>query len=342
MISSQTSRTIQWPVALPSCTVLVCTRRRPGELSRCLESLRKLRYPQFAILVIENDASSSEAEEIARANDAEYRLCTRRGLSAARNFGVRLCNTELIAFLDDDAICDPDWLSQAVPLFGDPGIFAVTGKISFHKDGGFASAASYEFDPGDRIVSGQSPDWFGMANFGGLGLGSNFIIRKSAWETVGGFDERLGRGSPLHCSEENDFLFRLLDSGMSVATRSQAIVRHPTPRPCNAEERIRSIASATVTVSMLAIEHPRHLLKLAKYLWGALTRKPQPWRDRPAHLFDNMASRKTVYSALARGPFIYLSATLNQIRQGTPHFLPSLEEPGYSSTSSEGVDLRAS
>ena len=329
-------------MVLPSCTVVVCTRRRPKELSRCLESLRKLRYPQVSVLVIENDASSTEAEEIARSYDAQYHLCTRRGLSAARNFGVRLCNTELIAFIDDDATCDPDWLSQAVPLFGDPAVFAVTGKILFHADGNFFSPAAHEFDPADRIVSNQTSDWFGMANFGGLGLGSNFLIRKSAWHRIGGFDERLGRGSPLHCSEENDFLFRLLDAGMSVATRSQAIVRHPTPKPCSAEEATRSIASATVMVSMLGIEHPRHLLRLAKYLWGAVVRKPQPWRERPAHLFGNMASRKTVYAALARGPFIYLSATLNQIRLGTPHFLAGLSESGLADRVSESADVRAS
>ena len=75
--------------ARPSCTVIVCTRRRPIRLRRCLESLRRLDYPNAAVLVVENDSASTEAKAIAFEYGAGYRLCARQGLSAARNLGVR-------------------------------------------------------------------------------------------------------------------------------------------------------------------------------------------------------------------------------------------------------------
>jgi GT2 family glycosyltransferase len=300
--------------------VILCTRRRPEALSRCLASLQQLRYPDVSILVIENDVASTEAADIAISYGAEYRLCQRRGLSAARNFGVRLSSSELLAFIDDDATCEPDWLVSAAPLFADPEVQAVTGTIEFHS----VMEPSHVFDPGDHTVNRSAPDWFGMANFGGLGLGSNFIVRRRAFDLVGGFDERLGRGAALHCSEENELLFRVIDAGYSVATCSESIVRHPAAVSTAEKDVFRSISASTVMVAMLAVEHPRHILKLARYLLGAVTRKPQSWRERPTQLFEGVASRWTVYSALLAGPFLYLDVSIRHAIHGTPHHVEAL------------------
>ena len=249
---------------------------------------------------------------------ADYRLCTRQGLSAARNLGVRLSSSELVAFIDDDATCEPNWLIRSAARFVDSRVQAVTGKIEFLSSGEDAQ----EFDPGDRLIDRTHPDWFGMANFGGLGLGSNFLVRRSVLDIVGGFDERLGRGAALGCSEENDLLFRILDAGYAVATCSQSVVHHPAPKPEAREQLFRSVAASTVMVAMLALEHPGNLLKLTRYLLGAIVRCPQSWRDRPAQMFGNMASRKAIYAALLAGPFIYLGATLRHLVSGTPEWMP--------------------
>lgn len=307
---------MSFPAALPSCTVILCTRQRPELLALCLSSLRQLHYPDFTILVIENDAAASECEGIAARFGAEYRLCTRRGLSAARNLGVRLSSTELVAFIDDDATCDPNWLVRSASRFRDPRVQAVTGRIEFLSSG----ESAHEFDPDDRTVDQTTPDWFGMANFGGLGLGSNFLVRRSVLDKVGGFDERLGRGAALGCSEENDLLFRIIDAGYAVATCSQSVVQHPAPKREADREVFRSVAASTVMVAMLAIEHPSHLTRLVRYLIGAIFRRPQPWRERPARLFGNMAAKRTIYSALLAGPFIYLGATLRYLIDGTPEY----------------------
>jgi cellulose synthase/poly-beta-1,6-N-acetylglucosamine synthase-like glycosyltransferase len=305
---------------LPSCTVVLCTRQRPSQLRQCLESLRRLNYPRFRVLVIENDAVPGEAEELAQTYGAAYRLCTQRGLSAARNLGARLCSTDLLAFMDDDAICDPDWLSRAAPRFQDPKVYAVTGKIVFHSDAECTASPAHEFDPGDRLVDRQTSDWFGMTIFGGVGLGSNFVVRKVALEAVGGFDERLGRGTLLHASEENLFLFQLVNAGHRVATCSEALVRHPVHGDGRPDSPMRSIAASTAMVALLALEHPGYLPKLVHYLWGAARREPQPWRNRSRQLFQGVASRWRVYLALAGGPLVYIFAALRHLIEGTPQF----------------------
>lgn len=270
--------------------------------------------------MIENDIASTEAEDIAIHYGAEYRLCTSQGLSAARNFGVRLSSSELLAFIDDDATCKPDWLVSAAPLFSNASVQAVTGTIEFHS----GKELSHVFDPGNCTVDRSTPDWFGMATFGGLGLGSNFMVRRSIFDLVGGFDERLGRGAALHCSEENDLLFRIIDVGYSVATCSESVVRHPATDVSAERDIFRSISASTVMVAMLTAEHPRHIAGLIRYVLGAVTRKPQSWRARPTKLFGTTASRWTVYSALVAGPFIYLGATIRHAVHGTPQHTEAL------------------
>ncbi|HEU5402926.1 MAG TPA: glycosyltransferase family A protein [Terriglobales bacterium] len=301
--------------------MVVCTRRRPAQLRQCLESVIALNYPRFSILVVENDSAHGEAEGIARAFGASYRLCTQQGLSAARNVGARYCSSDLLAFLDDDAVCDPDWLLNAAPLFEDERVYVVPGKVTFHSDASCASQPTHEFDPGNRIVDRATDDWLGMTVFGGVGLGGNFIVRSSSVEEMGGFDERLGRGTRLHASEENLFLFRVVDAGYRVATSSGCVVRHPDTSQ-DAEVPMRAIAVSTAMVALVAIEYPQHLGRLARYLWGAIRRTPQPWRRRPVQMFEGMASRRQVYLALLWGPFLYILAAIRHLVNGTP----SLEE----------------
>lgn len=304
--------------AMPSCTVILCTRRRQQKLRRCLDSLRRLRYPEHSVLVIESDAASTESEAIALGYGAGYGLCRRRGLSAARNLGVRMSTSELLAFIDDDAVCEPDWLSTTVPLFSRDRVLAVTGKILFHADGASNSTPVRVFDPGSHVVGRETSDWFVAANFGGLGLGSNFLVRRAAFDLVGWFDERLGRGSMISSGEEHDFLFRIIDAGYRVATCSDCVVRHPIPEASTSKEAFRNISASSSIFTMLAVEHPRHMPQLIRYLWGAIRRKPLPWRERPPQLFDNVALRRIVYSALASGPFIYSWAALRHALSRTP------------------------
>jgi GT2 family glycosyltransferase len=271
--------------------------------------------------VVENDAAPGDAEQIAREYGASYRLCTYRGLSAARNLGVRSCFSDLLAFIDDDAVCDPDWIRNAVSLFEDERIDIVTGKVIFHSDPACTSAATHEFDPGDHLVDRKTKDWFGMTVFGGVGLGGNFIVRRDCMEQIGGFDERLGRGALMHASEENLFVFRAVDAGCRIGTCSRSLVRHPFHDSNNSDAPIRSIAISTAMVALLALEHSRHFGDLCRYLWGAIRRTPQSWRQRPVHLLEGMAkSRLKVYFALFAGPFLYAFTAITHLIGGTPNF----------------------
>ena len=67
------------------CTVVICTRNRPGHLRRCIEELQKQTFRAFEILVVDNSSKPSDAWHIAASYGTRYLLCPTIGLSHARN-----------------------------------------------------------------------------------------------------------------------------------------------------------------------------------------------------------------------------------------------------------------
>src|SRR5215475_13788837 len=95
---------------LPSCSVIVCTRNRAEHLKQCLQAIRSLCYPNVDVIVVDNASDSDEAKSIADAWSARYIREPVIGLSRSRNRGARYSESEIVAFIDDDAVPNKDWL----------------------------------------------------------------------------------------------------------------------------------------------------------------------------------------------------------------------------------------
>lgn len=99
----------------PRVTVVVASYNAAPTLRACLDSLLRLDYPNFEILVVD-DGSTDETPEIT-AKYPQVRTLRQRtnfGLSTARNLGIRAATGEIIAFTDADCRVDPDWLHYLV------------------------------------------------------------------------------------------------------------------------------------------------------------------------------------------------------------------------------------
>src|SRR4051794_5862320 len=111
------------PSTLPAASVVVCayTERRWDDLRAAVASVAAQTVPALEVVVVCDHNPSLLArvrrelpDAVARANTGE------RGLSGARNTGVRAARGEVIAFLDDDAVAAPDWLQRLLEPYGDP------------------------------------------------------------------------------------------------------------------------------------------------------------------------------------------------------------------------------
>src|SRR5215203_310894 len=112
---------------LPLVTVAVCTRDRAEDLRLCLDSLRRLDYPNPDIVVIDNAPTSDATVHLVKDHYPQVRYVRepRPGLDWARNRAIAEARGEIVAFTDDDVVVDPGWATALAAAFQDPQVMAV-------------------------------------------------------------------------------------------------------------------------------------------------------------------------------------------------------------------------
>ena len=306
----------------PSVTVAICTRERPGELERCLAAVRRVRYPRFEVLVVDNAPKDERTREIAKSWGARYSVEPRAGLSRARNHAAKISKAEVIAYLDDDAVPEPGWLAALTREFKDPQVMIVVGRtapISLETDAEKTCALAGGYDSrGDerRIVDRERAFWFEMTNFSGIGIGANMAIRRRAFELWPGFDERLGRGTVMSGAEETNAFFALVARGYRVVYTPEAVVLHPYPRTMEElrEKHRRSLATAAAYATLLLFEHPRYWNRTIPYILKRMLGMPRPWLAGRPKRPPAILSLWQTWLAWLRGPFLYIRARLQGSR----------------------------
>jgi glycosyltransferase involved in cell wall biosynthesis len=147
-----------------------------------------------------------------------------RGLSGARNTGVGLASSEVVAFLDDDAVAETAWIRHLLAAYADETVVACGGRV-------------------EAVLGGPRPgwwpaefDWVVGCSYVGLPtqradvrnvIGANMSARRDAVVAAGGFREGIGRVGtrPVGC-EETELLIRL---GGRVVYEPAAVVHHWVP-----------------------------------------------------------------------------------------------------------------
>ena len=113
-------------------TVAICTRDRTEDLAICLDSLDRVDYEDFEIVVVDN-APASDATRLLverRGGRVRYVREPRPGLDWARNRAIAEATGDVVAFADDDVTVDPGWLRALAAAFGtDEAVAAVTGLV---------------------------------------------------------------------------------------------------------------------------------------------------------------------------------------------------------------------
>jgi O-antigen biosynthesis protein len=299
--------------AFPSVSVVIATRGRPALLKRCLDGVARQDVAPLEVLVVDNSQGERVTRELALGCGARYIIEPLRGLSCARNRGARESAGEVVAYLDDDSVPEHDWLKALLPEFLDPWVGAVAGRIlAFNPDSAVDASAAEKvnFGGSESIVFDlDSPDWFERANFGGIGEGPNLAIRRSVFATWPGFDERLGRGTPVGMigMEEHYAFFSLIDHGYRVVYTPAARVRHPFPRT-EGELRARHLTqlkAAGFHLTRLFVEEPRYRRAALGYAFQALLGRKRQWRTDLGPPRPRIA-RSAVLLAQLTGLFLYV------------------------------------
>jgi len=195
-------------------TVVISTRDRATEVTRCVASVLRNEYPSFDLLVVDQ-SSDSNTEEALRTFQPDPRVryvrSETKGLSAGRNLGIRCARGEMIACTDDDCEMPLDWLSRmAAALRHEDRTAVVFGNV---RPGAPDRAAGLVLGcVWDSAFLARSIHHMHRVD----GISGCMGLRRRAWERLGGFDELLGAGAPFPAAEEMDFAIRALLAGFYV------------------------------------------------------------------------------------------------------------------------------
>jgi O-antigen biosynthesis protein len=257
-------------IEILTVTVIICTRNRPACLRSCLEGVKALDPPADEILVVDNTTGDAETEAIAGQFTARYVVEPAKGLSRARNRGLAESRTDIVAYIDDDALPRREWLGRLIAPFDDAQVAAVTGTIVAPDSSGDEGALEPPLMVNDKVVH-----WFEIATFGGLGLGSNMALRKSACAGWTVFDVRLGRGGPIEIADENFAFASLLSRGYTGVHLPAAIVTHPRQRHDTQAHRARNSFAYWL---LLYSAFPARRRDLRQFLFRRLRRERLGWQ----------------------------------------------------------------
>jgi hypothetical protein len=197
----------------PQVSVVVCAYNAASTLEDTLDGLTTLDYPDYEVILV-NDGSTDETDEIARRYDIQVVSTTNRGLSAARNTGLDKSAGQIIAYIDADARPDRHWLQYLAAAFRDGDYDAVGGpNISPAGDGAIAECVSNApGNPTHVMLSDRVAEHI---------PGCNMAFRRELLTSLGGFDPRF-----RVAGDDVDLCWRIQDAGGKIGFSPAAVVWH--------------------------------------------------------------------------------------------------------------------
>ncbi|MBE9155756.1 glycosyltransferase family 2 protein [Nodosilinea sp. LEGE 06152] len=196
-------------------SLILATLGRTAEISTFLTSLDAQTYRDFELIVIDQNPDDRLVEVLAPYQDKFelQHLRSAKGLSLARNFGLKQISGELVAFPDDDCAYPSDLLAQVNQFFIDsPQHDGLTGR---------PAGTAKIWDAKEGLIN--------PLNLWRRGISYTIFLRRAVIDSVGPFDETLGvgAGTPWGSGEESDYLLRAIQDGFALYYNPDLTVIHP-------------------------------------------------------------------------------------------------------------------
>lgn len=198
----------------PRVSVIVCTRDGANTLPHCLASLRRLEYPDYEIIVVDDGSTEDIAAIVEQHEGVRYIRQELLGLSVARNTGASAATAGILAYTDDDCVADPAWLIHLTRAFERPEVGAAGGPnippapVSRNQ----ACVIATPGGPAHVLLTDTTAEHI---------PGCNMAVRRSAFDDLSGF-----RPKYHAAGDDVDFCWRLLEKGHVIAFNAAAMVWH--------------------------------------------------------------------------------------------------------------------
>ena len=214
--------------ASPSVTIIVLNWNAAHFLPDCLTALLNLNYPNFKVVVVDNNSSDDSIELVHRSFPAVKLICSQsnHGFAAGNNLAVQQADTDFVVLVNPDVVVDADWLHHLVlPMQADETI-GITGSKLFYPGrtliqhaGGFITAP--QALPGHYGLRETDTGQYDVQTEVDYVIGAALAIRRDVVAQIGPMDE----GFFLYY-EECDWCTRARQAGYRVVYVPEATAVH--------------------------------------------------------------------------------------------------------------------
>jgi glycosyltransferase involved in cell wall biosynthesis len=274
-------------------SVVICTKNRPHKIGAAVSSvLQAIQGLPARVIIVDQSTDRQTAAVILALQDerVRYEHVAVRNLSQARNHGIRLAQSEIIAFTDDDCLVDREWArtirqqfdqrSDAAAVFGktlayQPDLAAViTYNTHCSPFGQSAHAVLNETYYCHSLTTGDVPAAHNRPCTPSENVGSsnNFAVRRQTFVESGLFAERLGAGTWINGAEDCELVYRWLRQGRTLLYAPSVLAFHDNWLDSRAERTLLAqyAIGGVAVFSYFALKGDALARNVLRYRWRGI------------------------------------------------------------------------
>tara|TARA_Y100000758_G_scaffold166518_1_gene118170 strand:+ start:94 stop:1092 length:999 start_codon:yes stop_codon:yes gene_type:complete len=204
----------------PKVSVIIVNYNGKKFLEKCLESLCKVNYENFEIIVVDNNSTDGSIELVTKnyTSIILLKLNSNKGFAEPNNIGAKIANGKYLLFLNNDTIVTPNFISEMVQVIENDKKIAICQSLLLKPDESVDSSGDFIDHLGVVYNSTKKTDEIREIS---SARGASMLIRKDVFDILEGFDEKF-----YVSFEDVDLGWRTWMIGYKVILTPKSIVYH--------------------------------------------------------------------------------------------------------------------
>jgi O-antigen biosynthesis protein len=226
-------------VRRPDVSIVMATYQGAQVLGRALQALIANTEPRYELIIVDNCSTDGTAPVLDQVENASVLINKRNtGFGTASNQGAAEARAGNLLFLNQDVFVHRGWLPPLLERLDSHSRVGAVGPMLLNPDGSLQCAGAMVFRSGSTACYGEGDDperaGYQFARVVDYLPGACLLVRRGAFEEVGGFDGEYGRAY----FEDADLGFALADRGYRSMYEPLSKVTHVRGTPSEALLRL--------------------------------------------------------------------------------------------------------
>ena len=191
-------------------SIIIPVKNEQDSIEQCIQSIKNILKEELdlEIIVVDNGSNDKTCDIVRSLNNVSLFIHPELNVSGLRNFGAKVANGEILAFVDADCFVDKSWLKNAIPYFSSPRIGIVGSMAEVPPNANSIQKSWNSFRTRNR--KDKAVSWINSMNM---------IVRRDVFFEFEGFNEK------LTTCEDVDFCYRV-SSKYKIISDPKILVFH--------------------------------------------------------------------------------------------------------------------